>query len=93
MFNLIRLQLKKKIWRCLSYFSNPPTQCQFLPSILLLSLDSSVARGGGAGRLEPPHWPEKYAKYHVFCTFEADFWTKNENNPPKRNWNVAWVRT
>ena len=29
----------------------------------------------------PPHWPAKYAKYHVFCAFEANFCSKNENSP------------
>ena len=42
---------------------------------------SSVARWGG-GSYSPPHWHAKYAKYPVFCTFETDFWTKNENSPP-----------
>ena len=44
----------------------------------LLSVVSSVAREG----FEPPHWPKKYAKYHVFSAFEADFCSKNENSPP-----------
>ena len=43
--------------------------------------NSSVARG--VGGLELPHWPEKYAKYPVFSTFEADFALKNENSPPQ----------
>ena len=30
----------------------------------------------------PPHWPEEYAKYHVFNAFEADFRSKNKNSPP-----------
>ena len=42
----------------------------------------SVARGGGAGGLEPPHWLVKYAKSHVFNVFEADFLWKIENSPP-----------
>ena len=33
------------------------------------------------GGLEPPHWPEKYTKYRVFSTFEADFCPKSENKP------------
>ena len=40
---------------------------------------SSVTRGRG---LEPPHWPETYAKYYAFSAFEADFCSKNENSPP-----------
>ena len=28
------------------------------------------------------NWPEEYAKYPVFSTFEADFCTKTENSPP-----------
>ena len=43
---------------------------------------SSVARGGGRGGLELPHWLVKYAKSHVFCAFEADFLRKMENSPP-----------
>ena len=39
---------------------------------------SNVAREG----LQTPHWPEKYAKYHVFSAFEADFCSKIENRPP-----------
>ena len=42
---------------------------------------SSVATGG----LQLPHWPKKYAKYHVFSAFEADFCSKNENSPPQRD--------
>ena len=41
---------------------------------------SSVARGGGA---RAPHCSEKYAKLHVFGTFEADFCSENENSPSK----------
>ena len=36
-------------------------------------------------KLKPPslsHWPEKYAKYHVFSGFEAEFCSENENTPP-----------
>ena len=35
--------------------------------------------------LEPPHWPEKYAKLHVFRGFEVEFCSKNENSPPQRD--------
>ena len=45
--------------------------------VSILVNSSSVAREGEW--LEPTHWPEKYAKYHVFSVFEAD-----ENSPP---WN------
>ena len=45
------------------------TKCSILGS-------SSIARGARA----PPHWPEKYAKSHVFSAFEADFCSKNENS-------------
>ena len=55
---------------------------------------SSVARGTTA-----PHWPEKYAKYHVFSVFEADFCSKNENSPPTglgsrscEGFAVSWTR-
>ena len=48
-----------------------------------ITIASSVAREGRGGGLEPPHWPEKYAKSHVFSAFEADFCSKNENSPPK----------
>ena len=36
---------------------------------------SSVARGG--------HWPEKYAKSHVFGAFEAEFCPIMKTAPPK----------
>ena len=41
--------------------------------------NSSVAREGGA---IAPHWPEEYAQYSVFSTFEANFCSKNKNSPP-----------
>ena len=41
---------------------------------------------GGGGARAPPHWPFKYAKSHVFGAFEAGFWWKNENSPPKGIW-------
>ena len=41
---------------------------------------SSVARGREGA--QAPHWPEKYAKYHVFSAFEANFRSKNENSSP-----------
>ena len=34
--------------------------------------------GGGGGR--------KYAKYHIFSAFEADFCSKTENSLPKGIW-------
>ena len=46
-----------------------------------IATHSSVARGGGGA--PAPHWPVKYAKSRVFGAFEADFWWKNENSPPK----------
>ena len=46
----------------------------FFSFCILVDMSSSVARGGGRGGLEPPHWPMKYAKSHVFGAFEADFW-------------------
>ena len=49
----------------------------------------SEARGGGAAA---PHWPEKYAKYHVFSAFEADICSKNENSPPQCNWRAEVVK-
>ena len=52
---------------------------------------SSVARG--EGWLEPPYWPEEYAIYPVFSTFETDFCTKNENSPPNGTGNENWSRT
>ena len=47
---------------------------------------SSVARGGGEGGSSLPHWLVKNAKSHVFGAFEAEFWWKIENSPPKGNW-------
>ena len=38
-------------------------------------------RSQGRRRGLYPHWSEKYAKYHVFSAFDADFCSKNENNP------------
>ena len=49
---------------------------------------SSVAGGG----LEPPHWPEKYAKSHIFSGFEADFCSKNKNSPPQRDLGAEVVK-
>ena len=46
---------------------------------------SSVARGGREGAWAP-HWLVKYAKSNVFGAFEADFWWKIKNSPPKGNW-------
>ena len=46
----------------------------------------SVAKLGGRGGSSLPQWPEKYANKRVFSTFEADFWSKNENSLPKGNW-------
>ena len=48
---------------------------------------SSVAGGGGGGKwgTTSPHWPEEYAKHHVFSTFEADFCFKYKNSPPKND--------
>ena len=41
-------------------------------------------RGEGGGRARaPPHWFVKYSKSHVFGAFEADFWWKIKNSPPK----------
>ena len=40
------------------------------------------SQGGG----EPPHWPEKHAKSHVFGAFENKFCSKNENSPPQGIW-------
>ena len=52
-------------------------------------MGSSVAWGeGGRVGLEPPHWPEKYAKSHVFSAFEADFCSRNENSPPPKE--IFW---
>ena len=45
---------------------------------------SSVDRGAGGS--SPPHWPEKYAKWHVFSAFEADFFSKHENSLPEGIW-------
>ena len=53
---------------------------------------SSVARGRG-GSSSPPHWPEEYAKYPVFSTFEADFCTKNGNSSPNGIGDEIWSRT
>ena len=36
---------------------------------------------GEPGGYSPPHWPEMYARYHVFSAFEVDFCSKNENSP------------
>ena len=51
-------------------------------AIASFHIASSVARG--ELELPPPNCPEKYAKYHVFSAFEADFCSKNGNNPPNR---------
>ena len=56
----------------------------------LWAVDSCVARG--AGGLEPPHWPEKCSKTHVFSAFEADFCSKNENSPPQRDLGAEVVK-
>ena len=48
---------------------------------------SSVARGARA-----PYWPEKYAKLHVFNAFAADFCSKNENIPPRRDLGAEVVK-
>ena len=53
-----------------------------------MNLRSSVARGG----LEPPHWPEKYAKHHVFNAFEDDFRYKNKNSSPQWDWQAKVVK-
>ena len=29
-----------------------------------------------------PHWHTEYGKYHVFSTFEIDFFPEIENSPP-----------
>ena len=50
---------------------------------------SSVAKWEGA---QAPHWPEKYAKSHVFSAFEADFCSKNENSPPERDLGAEVVK-
>ena len=41
-----------------------------------------ILRSQGGRGARTPHWPEKYAKYHVFRAFEANFCSKNENSPP-----------
>ena len=38
------------------------------------------------------HWPEEYAKYPVFSSFEADFCTKNGNSPPQWYWRWELVK-
>ena len=40
----------------------------------------------------PPHWPEKYAKQHVFGAFEPEFCSKNENSHPQRDWGAKVVK-
>ena len=53
---------------------------------------SSVAKGGEGG-CSSPNWPEEYAKYPVFSTFEANFCTKNKNSTPlgigDENWSMT----
>ena len=60
----------KKNFRIRSFFRS-----KFKNNVSLST--SSIARGATA-----PHWPKKYAKYHAFSAFEADFSSKNENSPP-----------
>ena len=52
---------------------------------------SRVARGAEGG-CSPPHWQEKYAKYHVFSAFEAGFCSKNENSPPQWDWGAEVLK-
>ena len=47
---------------------------------MTVTASSSVAKRE-VGGLELPHWPKKYAKYHIFSAFEADFCSKYENSP------------
>ena len=47
--------------------------------------NSSVARGG-AGGLEPSHWPEEYAKYTVLALFRPSFALKTKIASPQRYW-------
>ena len=76
-----------------SCFGQETTKRPFALRLELLSAHVVALPGGRRGGSSYSHWPEEYAKYPIFSTFEADFCTKNENSLPNGIGDESWSRT